>query len=109
MKASSPLPSPNFCLATSHYLLRQSAISQGTRRGGIIVQNSLPEAGRFTQTNVAADDSLKCLLWKMVAYLAHDITCQPRARIKHREHNAHDEKRGIEFTFDDINSIEQLS
>src|ERR1051326_4469835 len=88
MRASSPRPRPNFCLATGHHLLRKRAIRQGTGRSGIIVKDRLPEAGRFAQAHIATDDRLKRHLGKVIAYFAHNIACQPCAWIKHGEYNS---------------------
>src|SRR2546423_872683 len=85
IKASSPRPSPNFCLATSHYLLCQCAISDCSGGVRIVIKNSLPKTGRFTQADVAVDDGLKDFLGKMIAHLSHNLTCQACARIKHTQ------------------------
>src|SRR5437879_10703606 len=88
INASSPRPNPNLCLATGHYLLCQCAIGESTRRRGIIVKNGLPEARSLAQTNVAADNCLKCLFGKVLAYFPHDLSSQTSARIKHRQDHA---------------------
>src|SRR5437660_9650016 len=73
IRASSPRPRPDFCLATSYYLLSECAIGESSRRGGIIVQNGLSEAGCLAQTDIAIDHGLKRLGWKMVTHFAHNI------------------------------------
>src|SRR6266516_5698469 len=61
IKASSPRPRPNFCLATSYNLLCQRTVSHCSRRKGVIVKNRLTETGRFTEAHAAVDDRMKCL------------------------------------------------
>src|SRR5438067_11824800 len=85
IRASSPRPRPDFCLATSYYLLSECAIGESSWRGGVIVQNGLPEAGSLAQTDIAIDHGLKRLSWKVVTHFAHDIAGEPRARVIHRQ------------------------
>src|SRR5437764_6386724 len=88
IRASSPRPRPDFCLATSYYLLSESAIGESSRRGRIIIQNGLPEAGCLAQTDITIDHGLKRLAGKVVPHFAHDIAGKPCTRVIHRQQHA---------------------
>src|SRR5438552_8901593 len=87
IRASSPRPRPDFCLATSYYLLGECAIGESSRRGRIIVQNGLPEAGCLAQTDIAIDQGLKRLGWEVVTHFTHNITRKTCTRVINRMKN----------------------
>src|SRR5947199_1948796 len=89
IRASSPRPRPDFCLATSYYLLSECAIGESSRRGGVIVQNGLPEAGCLAQTDIAIDHGLKRLDREVVTHFPHNITRKPCTRVIHRQQHAY--------------------
>src|SRR5690242_9717753 len=109
IRASSPRPRPDFCLATGYYLLSECAIGECTRRGGIIVQNGLPEAGCLAQTDVAVDDGLKRLGWEVVTHFAHDITGKPCARVIHRQQYTRNKQFRVQLILHNIHSSQQLA
>src|SRR5258708_26700090 len=87
-KASSPRPRPNFCLATSHYLLGQRTIGQSSWRGGIIIEHGVTKTGGFAQANIAINNRMKRLFPEEVAYFAHNLTGQACTRIRHRSYSS---------------------
>src|SRR5262249_18273678 len=107
-RASRPRPRPDLGLATSDYLLSECAISQTSRRCGIIIENGLSKARCLTQANIAVNDRFKHFFREVATHLAHYIASQTCTWIKHRQDHSIKRQITIEFIFDNVDRIDQL-
>src|SRR6266849_3301561 len=102
--APSPRPSPRLVIMVQH-LPSQFEVCDGATGPEIVKHDRLAVAWRFRETNVAWNDGVEHLAWKVSIDLVANLERKARSAVEHREHDPQEVETRVELISNELHGL----